>query len=158
MTPAADACSAAQRIPKKMEKRGKYDEKINSPFLLLVMIAAMVSPSIAATREPEVSPQACSHDYRMVDEIIVKRYYNNQYHRDAKIRTYVCNLCGAADQVELAISGTDELHSDGVYVSASCNGTTQTHTKRCPKCNGLYTVTVRCPKAPHSGSCTVLPV
>ena len=131
-------------------------KRLTALFLLLVMIAAMVSPSIAATREPEVSPQACSHDYRLVDEIVVQRYHNNETHRNVRVRTYVCEICGAADQTEVGI-GQYQSH-DGAYVSASCNGITQTHTKRCTACRSLYTETVRCIHAPHTGSCTALPV
>lgn len=74
-----------------------------SLFLLLVMLAAMVFPPVSAARGPEVSPQACSHDYRLVDEIVVQRYHNNETHRNVRVRTYVCEICGAADQTEVGI-------------------------------------------------------
>ena len=120
------------------------------------MLAAMVFPPVSAARGPEVSPQACSHDYRLVDEIVVQRYHNNETHRNVRVRTYVCEICGAADQTEVGI-GQYQSH-DGAYVSASCNGTTQTHNMRCNTCATSYSRTVRCINAPHSGSCTVLPV
>ena len=126
-------------------------------FLLLVMIAAMVSPSIAATREPEVSPQACyNHDYRLVSSDYVWKYYDVNLHQYCRVDTYVCRVRGSPDQKPVGLGQYREHNA--VYVSASCNGTTQTHNMRCNTCATSYSRTVRCINAPHSGSCTVLPV
>lgn len=43
------------------------------------------------------------------------------------------------------------------YVSASCDGSVQTHVKHCDQCHTTYTVRVACPMAPHTGPC-FLPV
>lgn len=132
-------------------------KKLTALFLLLVMIAAMVSPSIAATREPEVSPQACyNHDYQRVSSDNVWKYYDVNLHQYCRVDTYVCQVCGSPDQKTVGLGQYREHNA--VYVSASCNGTTQTHNMRCNTCATSYSKTVRCPKAPHSGSCTVLPV
>lgn len=132
-------------------------KRLTALFLLLVMIAAMVSPSIAATREPEVSPQACyNHDYRLVSSDYVWKYYDVNLHRYYRVDTYVCRVCGSPDQEPVGLGQYQEHNA--VYVSASCNGTTQTHNMRCNTCATSYSRTVRCINAPHSGSCTVLPV
>lgn len=132
-------------------------KRLTALFLLLVMIAAMVSPSIAATREPEVSPQACyNHDYRLVSSDYVWKYYDVNLHQYCRVDTYVCRVCGSPDQKPVGLGQYREHNA--VYVSASCNGTTQTHNMRCNTCATSYSRTVRCINAPHSGSCTVLPV
>ncbi len=125
-------------------------KKVLSFALALMLIMSLAVPAFAA--EPCAS---CSHDYECVRSIDVMEYYNTTYHKKVTVKTYVCSKC--ADSYQTRTTATVNYAHSSTYVSASCDGSVQTHVKRCSQCNTTYSVTVACPKAPHTGSCP-LPV
>ncbi len=118
--------------------------------LALMMIMLLSVPALAA--EPCAS---CSHDYECVSSIDMMEYYDTTYHKKVTVKTYVCSKCADSYQTRTT-SNVNYAHSS-TYVTASCNGYVQSHVMNCSQCHTTYTVTVTCPKAPHTGLCP-LPV
>lgn len=118
-------------------------------FALVLLVSLSVSSFAAELRA------SCNHNYECVSSIDVMEYYNTAYHKKVTVKTYVCSKC--ADSYQTRTTATVNLPHVSEYVTASCDGTTQTHVKRCSQCNTTYTVKVPCPEAPHTGTCP-LPV
>lgn len=123
-------------------------KKILSLILAVVMIMVMSIPAYAAVA-------GCSHEY---SETItpVWRFDDEENHRKVFVTTYLCGKCAYSYQIEEPTSTVDDHTS--TYVSASCNGTTQTHVKYCSTCYTTYSVPFTCPRAPHTGNCNWLPI
>ena len=83
------------------------------------------------------------------------RYVSNSQCAADYEETWTCKNCG-----QKFIKGTVSLgseHVGGAVYSSSCNGSMQTWWRNCSRCNHGFSELHRCPKAPHSGSCTALP-
>ncbi len=125
-------------------------------ILATVMLAAIAVPALA---DDAVVYTVCAngkHSFVLQGSDTDYDYYNNSYHRKVTVEYYKCSKCKTIDTERITHAG--DLSHDGYYVSASCNGTTQTHVLYCPSCHSNYTKTISCPKATHSGDCHWLPI
>ena len=115
--------------------------------LAMVLVMAMGITALAA----------CLHEKDDVNYRQVSGYRyvsSSQCEADYEV-SWTCEHCG-----QKFIEGTKTLrssHEGGAVYSSSCNGSMQTWWRNCSNCNHGYSELHRCPKAPHSGSCTVLP-
>lgn len=116
--------------------------------LVLAMVLAMAMGITALA--------ACVHekddlDYRQVSGY---RYVSSKYCEADYEVSWTCEKCG-----QKFVEGIEALkspHNHRLY-SSSCSGTTQTWNYSCSYCGDSYSTTKKCPKAPHTGPCTVLP-
>lgn len=110
-----------------------------------------------------VSPlSACqSHTWQSTTTSIVVPYAG-EYISATTCRSYwreirTCSKCKLQEIVQYYYLKNDTHHT--IVYSASCNGTTQTWLNKCNQCgHSMPTTTKRCPGAPHSGGCNLLPV
>lgn len=124
--------------------------------LVLAMVLAMAM-GITALAAGITTLAECEHEshhstYRRVSGY---RYVSSSYCEADYEETWTCKKCG-----QKLVKGTVTLKSDhvgGSVYSSSCNGSMQTWWRNCSNCNHGFSELHRCPKAPHSGSCTALP-
>lgn len=126
---------------------------------LLVTVALIMSLAITAfAAQPEiVEPQACNHTWGTATTSTVWAKYNDSQCKKTVILTKVCTKCAEVNQTS---SVTYPYHGQAIS-TASCDGTTQTHTYSCPNCGAYrYTKWVACPGAgkSHKNGCQWLPV
>lgn len=122
--------------------------------LAMVLALAMGITALAAgiTTLAECEHESHHSTYRRVSGY---RYVSNTQCSAEYEETWNCKKCG-----QKLVKGTVTLKSDhvgGSVYSSSCNGSMQTWWRNCSNCNHGFSELHRCPKAPHSGSCTVLP-
>lgn len=134
-------------------------KKTISLILALVLILAMAIPAYAA-ETASTDAAAClgcgtMNEPDQVNEVGV--YQNTTHHKIKTVRSYICDNDNCLEVYRKSTTSAINYAHTSYYVDASCNGTVQTHTKHCTKCNTTYEVEVDCPRAPHTGSCP-LPV
>ncbi len=160
------------RIPNSMYIKHKPKQKIEggismyqtirktvSLLLAVVLILACGVMAVAAEREVEEPKAVCDHAWSITSSTPIKG--RGMYVSNSGCRKYVGirKVCPKCEEE----SFTKEYEEDptahkGYIKSATCDGTTQTHTYLCDYCNHNFTKTVRCPKAHPGISCPYLPI
>lgn len=123
-------------------------------MLAMVLAMAMGITALAAgiTTLAECEHESHHSTYRRVSGY---RYVSNTQCSAEYEETWNCKKCG-----QKLVKGTVTLkssHEGGAVYSSSCNGSMQTWWRNCSNCNHGFSELHKCPKAPHTGPCTVLP-
>lgn len=113
--------------------------------LALVLAMAMGITALAA----------CVHEahHQTLRQVSGYRYYSSSQCEAEYEVTWTCKNC---DKTFVESKFLREAHNFRPY-SSSCNGTTQTWKESCSNCGYGRSTLHKCPKAPHTGPCTVLP-
>ena len=126
-------------------------------FCILTAILLLLTAMIPVSAIEEVEPQAaCQHDFVLQTATPYYENKNREKHYLGVQTVDECRLCGF---VIIQILPISEENHEKIYTHAECNGTTQTHTRKCKYCHASFTETIRCPNAPHGlRPCVALPL
>ena len=126
-------------------------------FCILTAMLLLLTVLIPVSAIEEAQPQVvCQHEYVLVTQDTAYSFRNSNYHLAHTFCIFECLLCGL--RFERTVTVADE-HHEKIYTHAECNGTTQTHTRKCKYCRASFTETMRCPNAPHGiRPCVALPL
>ena len=132
--------------------------KTVSLLLAVVLILACGVMAAAAEQETAEPKAVCDHTWSILSSNEIKGralYDSNSGCRKLIHVRRVCTKCtedGSYDYYNEYVSA-----HKGYLQSATCDGTTQTHTYSCDYCNHYFTKTVRC-RGNHGPSCPYLPI
>lgn len=127
-------------------------------FVVAVALILSLAVTVFAAQSEPAETQACNHVWGTETESPAWKYASDTQCALKVTRIKVCTKCAEVNQT--TVSTTYRPHDETIF-SATCDGTTQTHTYRCTVCKGyLPKRYVTCPGAgkSHVTGCFWLPI
>lgn len=131
-------------------------KKTISLVVVVALIMSLAITAFAAPRAPESSE--CDHAWEITKTTTAWKYSSDTMCQRTVTQTKKCAKCGIAGTTDVTI---DFPPHEETIVSATCDGTTQTHTYRCTNCKGYlpkkYVPCIGAGKN-HASGCMWLPI